>query len=382
MKVLFIASENNMYSGAFLSLVTLVDLLRKRHFIEPLVVLPYRDNGKKLLEEKEIPYVTIRSCNWIEPITSEKKVLPFIKKNFEIVYNIIPILRIAMLAKKNCIDLIHTNSTYSYVGNKAGFLAKIPVIWHLREFLEEDQNNKIWYRKFGYKTISKAAKVVTISDSLKEKYMKLLENDNLVTIPNGIDSDKFYDSNHKYSSDGIVRCVCVGGLYKNKGHEIIIRAAKIIKEKEKIPFTIEIVGDGAYREYLEKLVQQLELNDCILFSGFHRDVVPFYKKSDIVIMSSYSEAFGRVTVEAMMQGLLVVGADSAATREILMNGEYGILFKNKDYEDLANKMAFAMNNPKWRVDMAQKGQKYANRYYTAEKNADRIFDLYNHVLHR
>ena len=268
------------------------------------------------------------------------------------------------------------------MGSKAGYLTKLPVVWHLREFLEEDQNNKIWYRKHGYKIIEKATKVITISDALKEKYKKLLHTNNLITIPNGIDVNKFYNKEHIYSKSGFVRCVCVGGLYKNKGHEVIIKAVKKIREYQDIQFCVDFIGDGEYRPQLEAMVIQNGLDDCIHFCGFHRDVVPFYERADIAIMSSYAEAFGRVTVEAMLQGLFVVGADSAATKELLKDGKFGLLFKNKDCEDLADKLMYAIKNVEWRVETAKKGQEYALANYSAEKNADAVFELYRCIFQK
>lgn len=52
-----------------------------------------------------------------------------------------------MLMRSRDIDIVHINTSWTYVGALAAKKAKIPFIWHIREFLEEDQDRRIWKRK-------------------------------------------------------------------------------------------------------------------------------------------------------------------------------------------------------------------------------------------
>ena len=107
----------------------------------------------------------------------------------------------------------------------------------------------------------------------------------------------------------------------------------------------------------------------------------YYKKSDVMIMASECEAFGRTTVEAMQSGCLVIGSDSGATPDILNHGKAGILFKPRDSVDLKNKMIYVMKNKSICRKIAKDGQNRAIRKYTARENAKQIYEVYKSILH-
>ncbi len=120
------------------------------------------------------------------------------------------------------------------------------------------------------------------------------------------------------------------------------------------------------------------LEKIVHFLGFRTDLPEIYKNSDIAIVSSKAEAFGRVTVEAMMGGTLVVGADTAGTKEII--GErYGVLYKQGDSHDLAEKLKFILANKEKYCDVAKCGQKYALHTFTAKKNAENVLKIYSQL---
>ena len=110
-------------------------------------------------------------------------------------------------------------------------------------------------------------------------------------------------------------------------------------------------------------------------------ILKYYKKSDVMIMASECEAFGRTTVEAMQSGCLVIGSDSGATPDILNHGKAGILFKPRDSVDLKNKMIYVMKNKSICRKIAKDGQNRAIRKYTARENAKQIYEVYKSILH-
>ena len=198
-------------------------------------------------------------------------------------------------------------------------------------------------------------------------------------IYNGLDENIFYRNTHDIKVQKNMQCVCVGGLYQNKGHDVILQALSLLKKKNK-RIKISIVGDGAYRSELEQMCKELDIQDLVEFCGFHRNVVPFYEQASIAIVPSYSEAFGRVTVEAMMQGLVVVGANSGATGELLQNGRYGVIFENKSPDSLAEKLEYIFDNYDSVLEIALNGQQYAMDNFTSEINAKNIYSVYEELV--
>ena len=137
MKILFVPSDNNATSGAFLSMVKLCSLLQNQYRHNILVLLHCNGNGEKLLEDNNIEYVKIRSFNWFVPykpkqiIRKIKLALCYIWMPLSQVYNIIAIRKIRRLIKKEKIQIVHINTSCSYVGAQAALLENIPFVWQI-----------------------------------------------------------------------------------------------------------------------------------------------------------------------------------------------------------------------------------------------------------
>ena len=88
-KVLFVASDNNTSSGAFISLVTLADILINKYSLDAYVILPHWGNGIELLNEKKIPYKKIYSFSWVIPISAKDSNFNKIKIIAKKIFNIL-----------------------------------------------------------------------------------------------------------------------------------------------------------------------------------------------------------------------------------------------------------------------------------------------------
>lgn len=173
--------------------------------------------------------------------------------------------------------------------------------------------------------------------------------------------------------------MCIGGLYKGKGQRDIILACSELLKRGVQEFHVNLVGKGDMQQEYEQLILEHQLRGKITLCGAHRNVKPFYKNADVMIMSSVAEAFGRTTVEAMMGGCAVIGANAGATPEIVNYGDCGYLYESGNYNDLADKMEYVISNKSNMFEKAIKGQNYALENYTAKLNTERIADLYKTV---
>ncbi len=133
-------------------------------------MLPYEGNGTDLIKRIGIPYSMIRSDDWIVDIGREKKIKTIIKELIRCFLNIKAIKEIEKLIVSEEIDIVHVNTTWCYVGGIAAINRKCKLVWHIREFLEEDQNVTIWEKKSGYKLINRADRIIAISNCIKAKY--------------------------------------------------------------------------------------------------------------------------------------------------------------------------------------------------------------------
>ncbi|WP_452227733.1 glycosyltransferase family 4 protein [Lacinutrix sp. MEBiC02404] len=111
---------------------------------------------------------------------------------------------------------------------------------------------------------------------------------------------------HALNKTGVFKIGCPGRLVSDKNHQTVIKAIRALKSDKKVE--LYIAGNGAYKQELEALVDQLELKNQVVFLGnlSTTEMVAFYKSMDVVVLPSYHEAFGLVFIEAIALGTPVI----------------------------------------------------------------------------
>ena len=383
MNILFVSSDNDLYHGAFLSMVKLASILQEKYDHHVVVALPYEGDGVKLLDESNLRHIVIPSRNWVIVMDERRSLLRMTKEIVKYLLNKRAEFQLRKLIKKEKIDIVHINTSWTYVGAAAAVKEKKALVWHIREFLEEDQNVCIWCRGNGYDLMKKADAIVAISSSLFDKYAALLGPEHMRMINNGIDPELFCDREHRIMENEILRFVLVGGLIDRKGQKDAINACIRLLETGFDRFFFELVGDDSseYAREAKAIVEENNAEEHIVFRGSQPHPEEYYKRADITFMCSASEGFGRVTVEAMMGGSLVIGAKAAGTLDIIDDGITGLFYDPGDAEDLCRRIQYAINHPDKARAIAERGRDEAMRNMTAERNADLIDQLYSEVSH-
>ena len=379
--ILFIPSDNSRTSGAFISMVNLIVQLRAKYKLNIHVIIPNKGNGDELLKSEGIDYTLIPSNDWVIPLSHEKDESLLQEIENKKAKNNKAIQKIKNYIIENNIDLVHINTTYSYVGAIAAIETNTPFVWHLREFLEEDQSNTLWDRKKGNELINKSNKVIAISDSIYNKYSTIFDKDKLVKIYNGIDAKKFYKPDKNILSNDKIIFIFVGGFEYYKGQiEFANACAKLYDDGFK-DFEIWFIGTGKdeVKYQVQNILSSLDSNQ-VKYLGYKKNVEEYFMKSDISFTCAKSEAFGRTTVEAMLSGNLVIGADSAGTKELINDGVTGILYSQGDSNDLCLKIKDAIINIEKSKEIAKNGRAYMESNMTAEKNAENVYKLYKEIL--
>ena len=182
--------------------------------------------------------------------------------------------------------------------------------------------------------LAKYYKVFAISNSVKQYLWEQCKIAATV-IENGIIPEKFEKRQYKpLVLDRPVKIVMVGRLMTEiKGQDILIKAFPLLKGC----VSLDIIGEGPDRETLQRLVDELSLNDkvCFLGSKTQQELYKQLKDYDIYVMASNVEGFGLTVAEAMAAKLPVIVSDIEGPKEIVRDGKYGHLFKAGDSEDCA-----------------------------------------------
>lgn len=382
MNILFVTAENDRFSGAFLSVAKLADILQRKYGHNVVVILPKQGNGKQILDEKHIECIVVRSGIWVVKVHDKNKLSIKIKYRMKRILNCFADIVIDNIIREKGIDLVHINSSWTYIGARAALKRNVPFVWHFREFLEEDQGMQIWRRNKGLNLMKQATHIIAISSSIYKKYEPILGAEKLSVIFNGIEPNDYLCKNHFILQMPQITLLVIGNIREEKGQIDAIRACILLRERGYINVKLSIIGNGEakYVQHLKQFVIDHEAESYIIFGESTSNPLEFYKKTDIVLMCSKSEAFGRVTVEGMMAGALVIGAENAATCELIQDGETGFLYTSGNIRQLAGQIAYAVQHPEEARTVARNGQLYALRHFTADINAEKINDLYRNIL--
>jgi glycosyltransferase involved in cell wall biosynthesis len=158
----------------------------------------------------------------------------------------------------------------------------------------------------------------------------------------------------------------VGRLDEKKGQLEVIRAIPSVKESN-TNLHVVFIGDKTKNEadeYVERLneaIEQEQLQDIVSFLPHQSDMQKLYSAFDVVIVPSWEETFGTVTIEAMASGVPVIGSNTAGTAEILENEQF--LFQANDPSSLGSTWLEVMNNDELRANWAiQLQHKFQEKY--------------------
>lgn len=146
------------------------------------------------------------------------------------------------------------------------------------------------------------------------------------------------------SNASVKQVLAVGTLKPQKDFGLLLRAFD--KLRLQVPSHLTILGEGGERPALEAMIKQLGLEGIVSLPGSVVDTSPFYASADLFVLSSSFEGFGNVIVEALSHGVSVVSTDChSGPREILCDGQYGVLVPVGNADALAEGMAEALERP-------------------------------------
>lgn len=372
MRVLYITHYSGLY-GANLSLLKLIIDLKINYGIRPTVILPNKGEVIKELITNNIDYKILKFYPWVNVDCSRSRL--FIKT----LINHFLFFRINLLMSSN-FDIIHTNTI---VTNLGGYLSKkklIKHVWHIRELVKEHYNLSfnIGDVATGRFIEANSNSIIAVSKFVKEKYSEIILNKDIKVIYNGVSN---YSVIEKGKRSNIIQICALGEVSSSKNQIEIILACELLVYNYNIKnFRLSIIGSGeeGYIHWIKSIIIEKNLQQFISLKGHvsHVEVNSLLNKMDIGIMSSLNEAFGRVTIEYMLNHLLVIASNFGVNREIISRSDLGIIYEAGDKFDLADKMADAISNYDSKNHIIDNAYTHVRDNFSSELNSQNIFNEY------
>ncbi len=156
--------------------------------------------------------------------------------------------------------------------------------------------------------------------------------------------------------------ISVGRLDYQKGFDILIDVWRIVSEKHP-NWQLHIFGDGPLREQLKK-IELLQLPSSISLCGRTTNIGEKYAQHSIYVMSSRTEAFGLVLLEAASCGLPLIAFDCpSGPSEIVEDGKNGFLVeKVGDVQTMADRICHLIENEALRRQMGEKARQMVQKF--------------------
>lgn len=338
MKILLASTSEENFSGASKCLIELASSLIKRKHKVVVSIPKYNGMIESDLNNYNIPFIVIREYQcWYK---SKNEHPSFGNINLKRILNEISVIRCREYLRSEKFDIIHVNALTAYVVGKAAIIENIPVVWHMREFMEEDLGITFVNRRRSLNLLNMATQFVSISNVVRDKWIEYIKKP-INVVYDGVPIDNYYISQKKDHST--VNILLYGRIVPGKGQLFYIKAANAVLNKVntdcKFYFAGKVEDVNYYRQCIEFISENNKKND-IQYIGEIQDIKSIFEIIDIVCVCSLMEGFGRVTVESMLGKCLVIGADSGATAEIIRNKESGLLYQADNFDDFCEKLTY------------------------------------------
>ena len=362
MKKVAILSLHLGYGGIEKSVAALANILCEKYEVEIACTYQlYKEPGFKIDDRVKITYLVknyVPNKKELKESLKKKKLISAFKEGLKSV-------KILYLRRKTMIDYIkHSDADYiistrdifdRWLGDYANS-DTIKIGWEHNHH----HNNK----KYAINIIRSSWNLdylVLVSKDLTKFYKNEMRKSKCtcVYIPNVLDSipKKLAPLKEK-------RLISVGRLSKEKGPEDLVKIFNLLSKKHP-DWHLDIIGDGEEREKIELYIKNHKLEEKITLHGFqNKDYIDEYlHKSSLYIMTSLTESFGIVLLEAMSHGIPCVAFSSAeGAREIITSGKNGYLIKNRNYSAMIKKIEDIMKKDDVRKQLGKEARKSIKKY--------------------
>ncbi len=286
---------------------------------------------------------------------------------------------IKRLAAWRC-DAVVTNTLTLCYGSLIAWVLRLPHLWHLHEFGTDDHGVSYVFGEHLTKRFIglMSSTCVVASRALASDYGRFMPESKLNVIyysmhRANIDDNTLVATCPPSAGSGVFRVVIVGGLIEGKGQADAIKAVGYLaNEGLAVELTVVGGGDPIYLETLRRTAATDAPRALVTFTQRVKTALPFMRSSDVLVICSKREGFGRVTIEAMSLGKPVVGARSGATPELVVDGFNGFLYKYGDARDLAAKLRPLYENRVLVEQLGENGKRWASEHFTRERYADEM----------
>lgn len=302
-------------------------------------------------------------------------------------------------------DVIHAHSPVlnAMAALRARKRFGIPLIYEIRAFWEDAavDHGTYGHNSWKYRIVrametwmcGRSDHVTVICGGLRQDLIQRgIPADKISIAPNGIETEEFQDCEAdnelktRYQLEQKQIIGFLGSFYKYEGLDLAVDAFASLASKHK-DWMLLLVGGGEMNASLKEKAQSLRLNERVLFTGrtSHERISGVYALCDILVYPRYSMRLTELVtplkpLEAMAMGKPVIASDVGGHKELINDGETGVLFPAGNAAALASAIEKLMTEREFRLALAQRGREWVRKERTWEKTTAVYDNVYRKVL--
>jgi glycosyltransferase involved in cell wall biosynthesis len=248
---------------------------------------------------------------------------------------------------------------------------RIPIMTTVHGWIWNDLRYRTYWRA-AQKVLPSFDRVVAVSGQTREAVIACgVPSEKVVLIHNAIVTANYDPSTVEAGTvrrtAGIppeARVIgCIGRLSREKGQLDLLRAgAQLLATHDDVWFLF--AGDGPDRPHVEQLARELGISHRVVLVGHLTDVRPVFRDIDILALTSHTEGFPNVVLEAFCMGRAVLATDVGGVREIVFPEETGVLLKPHDPDAIAAGLRRLLDDPDGAARMVAAGRALVERQFS------------------
>ncbi|MGC9184620.1 MAG: glycosyltransferase [Thiomonas sp.] len=298
------------------------------------------------------------------------------------------VFRVAAWLRQQKVDVVHTHLfTADTYGRLAARLAGVPAVFSTVHNIVNP------WKGAGRKAIDRLfATLSTAVIGCSEEVTQTLASrdkipaDKLVSIPNGIDLQKF----SSFSGDGVREefglpadrglIGVVGRLHEQKAHGDLFRALALLPQARAGQLNCLVVGTGDLLDPLKQQVKELGLEQCVIFTGMRKDVPRLVAALDAFVMSSHWEGLPIALLEAMASSKAVLCTRVGGIPDVVIDGDNGLLVDAGDVPHFAQQLDRLLQDATLRQRLGQRARETVIARFDVSRTAAAYNQLHSQAL--
>ena len=295
---------------------------------------------------------------------------------------------ITRVIEQHEIDILHS---HDYKSDILTVLVKrrhnIPIITTAHGWITNSLKSRlyVWAGKQSFRYFDR---VIAVSPKIQQEISRFGVSDRqLELVYNAIVAEDYRAENHE---SGYLRARFdipkdhriignIGRISPEKGQKDFILAAKSVSEAfRNVSFVL--TGDGPDRGPAEELIRSLDLGNKVFLTGHLSNVKPVYKDIDILALTSYTEGFPNVLLEALCMDTPVLATDVGGVSSIITDRETGILVAPGAPEQIADGLKYLLSEPDAAKNLAHNGKQRVLEQFEFSQRVARIEHIYEQVI--